>query len=147
MLYQTAKQNALTPVYRHEYTSFRSAGKRKKDALSSVLLLVGSTDAVELQGESALLVSGVILVKNTLRSSLIDSLDCDLVSTLGLGAIAFSGSRLELLERGLQCGLIGLVAGVADLSDLNALLGRLNIRQTKHLLRIGLVTAKIHRAD
>ena len=77
------------------------------------LIFARLANAVELQGQRALLVRGVILVQNTLSSSLIDRLHCDLVSALGLGAIAFSGSR-----------------------HLNALLGRLNIRQTKHLLRL-----------
>ena len=80
--------------------------------------------------------SGRILVQNTLGNSLIDLLDRDLVSAIGLGAIAFSGSRLELLECGLQCGLVGLVALITHTRHLNALLGRLNIRQTKHLLRL-----------
>ena len=101
------------------------------------LIFARLANAVELQGQRALLVRGVILVQNTLSSSLIDRLHCDLVSALGLGAIAFSGSRLELLECGLQCGLVSLVAGVTHLSELDALLGRLNIRQTKHLLRLG----------
>ena len=96
--------------------------------------MVRSANAVELGGQSALLVSSVVLVQQTLCSSLVDRLDRHLVSALGLGAIAFSGSRLELLECGLQCGLVSLVAGVTHLSELDALLGRLNIRQTKHLL-------------
>ncbi len=62
------------------------------------LIFARLANAVELQGQRALLVRGVILVQNTLSSSLIDRLHCDLVSALGLGAIAFSGSRLELLE-------------------------------------------------
>jgi len=94
-------------------------------------------NAVELQGHAALLVSGIILVKNTLGSSLIDSLNCDFVSALGLGAIAFCGSDLELLESSLQCGLVSLVASGTSLAHENALLGRLNIRQTKHLLQMG----------
>jgi len=73
------------------------------------LIFARLANAVELQGQRALLVRGVILVQNTLSSSLIDRLHCDLVSALGLGAIAFSGSRVD---------------------------GRLNIRQTKHLLRL-----------
>ena len=100
------------------------------------LIFARLANAVELQGQRALLVRGVILVKNTLGSSLIDRLHCDLVSALGLGAIAFSGSRLELLECGLQCGLVGLVALVTHTRHENALLGRLDIRQTKHLLRL-----------
>lgn len=51
-------------------------------------------------------------------------------------SINVGGSRLELLECGLQCGLVGLVALITHTRHLNALLGRLNIRQTKHLLRL-----------
>ena len=98
------------------------------------LIFARLANAVELQGQRALLVRGVILVQNTLSSSLIDRLHCDLVSALGLGAIAFSGSRLELLDGSLQIGLRSLIARVADLSDEDTLLGRLDIRQTKHLL-------------
>ncbi len=113
-------------------------GRQKRDVLADVSrCLVRSANAVELGGQSALLVSSVVLVQQTLRGRLVHDLHCDLVSTLGLGAIAFSGSRLELLECGLQCGLVSLVAGVTHLSELDALLGRLNIRQTKHLLRLG----------
>ena len=98
------------------------------------LIFARLANAVELQGQRALLVRGVILVQNTLSSSLIDRLHCDLVSALGLGAIAFSGSRLELLDGSLQIGLRSLIARVADLTDEDTLLGRLDIRQTKHLL-------------
>ena len=97
--------------------------------------LTRSANLVELQGQSALLVSSRILVQNALGNSLIDFLHGNLVSAIGLGAIAFCGSDLELLDGGLQGGLLGLVAGVSRFSDQNALLGRLNIRQTKHLLR------------
>ena len=97
------------------------------------LIFARLANAVELQGQRALLVRGVILVQNTLSSSLIDRLHCDLVSALGLGAIAFSGSRLELLDGSLQIRLCSLVARVANLTDEDTLLGRLDIRQTKHL--------------
>ena len=93
-----------------------------------------STDLVELQGHGALAMSGSILVQNALGNSLIDFLHCNLVSAIGLGAIAFCGSNLELLDGGLQLGLSGLIACVTDLTDQNTLLGRLDIRQTKHLL-------------
>ena len=56
--------------------------------------------------------SGRILVQNALGNSLIDFLHCNLVRAIGLGAIAFCGSSLELLDGGLQLGLRGLVAGV-----------------------------------
>ena len=78
--------------------------------------------------------SSSILVQNTLGNSLINLLHGNLVSAIGLGAIAVCGSDLELLDGGLQLGLCSLVTCVTNLTDLNALLGRLNIRQTKHLL-------------
>ena len=102
--------------------------------LTDVLLFGLLTDLVELQGHSALAVSSRVLVQNALSDSLIDLLDRDLVSAIGLGAIAFSGSRLELLDGSLQIGLRSLIARVADLTDEDTLLGRLDIRQTKHLL-------------
>ena len=92
-----------------------------------------STDLVELQRQRALLVGRVVLVQQTLGSSRIDRLDCDFVSALGLGAIAFNGSSLELLDSSLQCGLIGFVASISRLCHQNTLLSRLDIRQTKHL--------------
>ena len=94
-----------------------------------------SANAVELQGHGALLVSGVVLVQNPLGDRLVNQLHSSLVSALGLGAIALCGSSLELLHGGLQGGFVGLVAGVANLSHQNALLSRLDIRQTKHLLQ------------
>ena len=97
--------------------------------------MVQLANAVELQGHGALLVSGIVLVQNALLDGLIDSLDGDLVSDLGLGAIAFLGSGLKLLHGGLQSGLVSLVASVTHLGNQNALLCRLDIRQTKHLLR------------
>ena len=93
-----------------------------------------SADLVELQGHSALSVSGRVLVQNALGNGLIDLLHRDLVRAIGLGAIAFRGSSLELLDGGLQFRFRGLVARVSGGSDEDTLLGRLDIRQTKHLL-------------
>ena len=59
---------------------------------------------------------GIVLVQHTLAHALIDHLHGGLVSALGLGALAFRGSSLKLLDRGLQRAAIGLVAGVAGLS-------------------------------
>ncbi|MPM76200.1 hypothetical protein SDC9_123197 [bioreactor metagenome] len=73
-------------------------------------------------------------MQNAAGNSLIDFLHRDFVYAIGLGAIAFCGNGLELLDGGLQLGFFGLVAGVFRLRDQNALLGRLDIRQTKHLL-------------
>ena len=63
----------------------RSVGdKTKKDVLTDVLLFGLLTDLVELQGHSALAVSSRVLVQNALSDSLIDLLDRDLVSAIGL---------------------------------------------------------------
>ena len=94
-----------------------------------------SVQGVELQRQRALLVRGVVLVQNALRHSLVHGLDRDLVSALGLGAIALRDSSVKLLQRGLERAALRLVAGVARLGQRHALLGRLDIRQTKHLLR------------
>ena len=95
--------------------------------------LVLSAKLVELQRQRALLVRCVVLVQQTLSSGLVDRLDCNFVSALGLGAIAFNGSSLELFDSGLQCGALGLIAGITSLGHQNTLLSRLDIRQTKHL--------------
>ena len=91
---------------------------------------------VQLQGHCALLVSGVVLVQDTLSNSLVNSLNGHLVSAIGLGAIAFNGSSLELLDSGLERRLLSSVTSVASLSDEDALLSGLDIRQTKHLLAV-----------
>ena len=90
---------------------------------------------VELQRQRALFVRGVVLMQNAFRDSLVHGLNRDLVSALGLGAIALRGSSVKLLKRSLQRAALRLVAGVTNLGKLHALLGRLDIRQTKHLLR------------
>ena len=105
----------------------------KKDARRSGRLCY-SADLVQLQSHGALAASGRVLVQNAAGDSLIDFLHRNLVRAIGLGAIAFCGNSLELLDGGLQRGLLGLVAGVSRLGDQNTLLGRLDIRQTKHLL-------------
>ena len=75
-------------------------------------------------------------MQNPLRHGLVHGLDRDLVSALGLGAIALRDSGVKLLERSLQRAALRPVAGVAGLGKLDALIGRLDIRQTKHLLRM-----------
>ena len=90
---------------------------------------------IQLDGHGALLVRGVVLVQQTLDHSLVDRLDGHLVSALGLAAVAFDHRGLELLDVGLQRGLSGLVLRSLGLVHQDTLLGRLNIRQTKHLLR------------
>ena len=108
---------------------------KKEHPLGVLSCLVQLANVVQLQGHGALLVSGIVLVQNALLDGLINNLDSHLVGALGLGAIAFLGSGLKLLHGGLQSGLVSLVASVTLLGDQNALLGRLDIRQTKHLLR------------
>ena len=94
-----------------------------------------SAYAIELQRHGALLVSGIVLVQNALSGGLVHGLDRDLVSALGLGAIAIFGSGLKLLHGSLHRGSLSLVAGIAGLSHQHALLSGLDIRQTKHLLQ------------
>jgi hypothetical protein len=106
---------------------------KKEHPLGVLSCLVQLANVVQLQSHSALLVCCIVLVQQALGGGLINGLHCDLVSALGLGAIAFNGSSLELLDSSLQCGLIGLVASVSHLCHQNTLLSRLNIRQTKHL--------------
>ena len=57
--------------------------------------MFGSTDPIELQGHGALFVSGRVLVENTLRHSLIDLFHRNLVSAIGIGAIALRRGGLE----------------------------------------------------
>ena len=101
--------------------------QRKADFFERAVRAVGSQLKTLLPEKGPVLIIG-------LGNSLINLLHGNLVSAIGLGAIAVCGSDLELLDGGLQLGLCGLVTCVTNLTDLNALLGRLNIRQTKHLL-------------
>ena len=91
------------------------AEKKKKDAsFETSFRLVQLAKLVELQGHSALAMSSRVLVQNTLGNSLIDFLHGNLVSAIGLGAIAFCGSNLELLDGGLQVafGLLRVHLGI-----------------------------------
>ena len=97
--------------------------------------LLKSADLIELERQGALAAGSRVLVQNSLGHSLIDFLHGDLIRPIGLGAIAFCGSSLELLNGGLHSGLLNPVLSIASLSEQNTLLSRLNIRQTKHLLR------------
>ena len=92
-------------------------------------------DLVQAQSHLALAVGCGVLVQQTTSGSLIDSLDSFLVSLIGLAAVAFDDSSIKILQLSLQCGLCGLVSSGLCLIDQNTLLCRLDIRQTKHLLR------------
>ena len=72
-------------------------------------MVLRSIHLVECDGHSALLVSCVVLVDKTLAGCLVHGLDCDLVRALGLGAIAFGGSDLKLLDSGLADLMLGIV--------------------------------------
>ena len=63
---------------------------------------VRSGQLVELEGHSALLARGVVLVQKTVARSLVNRLDGHLVSALGLAAVAFGQSGLKLLDVGLM---------------------------------------------
>ena len=101
-------------------------------------LLLGSEcsgQLAQLNGHAALLVGGIVLVQQPLDNSLVHSLDGHLVSDIGLAAVAFRHRGLKLLDVGLERGLRGLVLHGLGLGHQDTLLGRLDIRQTKHLLR------------
>ena len=90
---------------------------------------------VQPQGHLALAVGSGILVQQTAGSSLVHSLHRGLVNLIGLDAVAFADGGVKPLELGLESGLRSLVAGGLCLIDQNTLFCRLDIRQTKHLLR------------
>ena len=94
---------------------------------------------VELHGHAGLLVGSIVLVQQTLGSSLIDSLDGHLVSAIGLAAVAFRHGSVKLLQGSLQGRFSRLVLSGLGLVDENTLLSRLNVRQTKHLLQIAVL--------
>ena len=93
-----------------------------------------SGHGVQLQGHAALLAGSVILVQNTLDNSLVNSLDSNLVSSLSNGLVAGLQSSVELLQVGLQLGLVGLVLLVSDLGRNDILLRGLNVGHGLHLL-------------
>ena len=95
-----------------------------------------SGQLVQLQGHAALLVGGIVLVQNAVTDGLIHRLDGHLVSALGLAAVALRHRGLELLDVGPECRPNGPVLQRLGLVHQNTLLGRLNVRQTKHLLRM-----------
>ena len=80
-----------------------------------------SGQLVQLQGHAALLAGSVVLVQKTLDNSLVHSLDGNLVGALCSGMIAGLQSGLELLQVGLQLGLISLVLLISDFRQLDAL--------------------------
>ena len=75
-------------------------------------------------------------MKDPMAGGLVHGLDRHLVSALGLAAVASRHCGLELLNVGLERGARGLVLQSLGLVHQNTLLGRLNVRQTKHLLRM-----------
>ena len=96
------------------------------------LVLLGQL--VDLQGHAALLAGSVVLVQNTLDNSLVHGLDSDLVSGLGGSLVTGDQSSVELLQVGLQLGLVGLVLLVSDLGREDILLGGLDVGHELHLL-------------
>ena len=86
-----------------------------------------SGQLVQLQSHGALLAGSVVLVQETLDDSLVESLDGLLVSSLGDGLITGDQSSVELLQVGLQLGLLSLVLLVCDLGRNDILLGGLDV--------------------
>ena len=80
-----------------------------------------------MQGHAALLAGSSILVQNTLGHSLVNSLHSVLVGSLSSSVVAGSNSGFELLDSGLQSGLVGLVLLVSNLGSNDILLRGLNV--------------------
>ena len=97
---------------------------------------VCSVHAVESFREGALFARGVVLVDKVLTGGLVDLLDGVGVAG-GSGLLVAGGDGgVELLDAGTQSGPLGLVGGVLNLAELNALLGGLDIGQMTHLPKL-----------
>ena len=83
---------------------------------------------VELLGELALLVSSLVLVNDTVCSSLVDLLDGSSVGCLSSLHVACLQSSIVLLDLGLELGLDHLVLQRLNSGYANALLRRFDIR-------------------
>ena len=73
-------------------------------------------------------------MQNTLGHSLVDSLDSVLVGNLSGSLVTGNHGSLELLDGGLQSGLVSLVLLVSDLGRNDILLGGLDVGHLWHLL-------------
>ena len=93
-----------------------------------------SGQLVQLQSHAALLPGSVVLVQETLVDSLIDGLDGGLVSSVGGSLVTGHQGGVELLQVGLQLGLVSLVLLVSDLGRNDILLRGLDIGHGFHLL-------------
>ena len=126
----------------------RSAGKMKKlpadSKVGREIFSEKSGQLVQPQGHAALLAGSSILVQNTLANSLVHSLDSQLVSGLSDGTVAALNSSVELLDGGLQLGLVSLVLLVSNLDTKDILLRGLNVGHWLHLLFPNLVYARTH---
>ena len=86
-----------------------------------------SGQLVQLQGHAALLAGSIVLVQKTLQGSLVNRLNGNLVSSLSDSLVAGHQSSVELLQVGLQLGLISLVLLVSNLGTDDILLRGLNV--------------------
>ena len=88
-----------------------------------------SDRSVQLVGQAGLLSGSVVLVKETLRGSLVDLLDGQLDNCLSiLSGVGDSG--LSLLDDSLQIALERTVLSGLGLNDPDSLLGRFNVRHS-----------------
>ena len=99
-------------------------------------VLYAPLEGVELLSNAALLMSGSVLVEDTLAHGLVDGGNGDLCSNSSSLLITGSSGSLELLYVGLQQRLVRLVGVVSGFGDKHSLLGRFNVRHEKHLLHI-----------
>ena len=83
---------------------------------------------VELRGELALVTSSLVGVDDATSSSLVDLLNCELVSSSSLFLVACLNCSIVLLDYSAELGLEDLVLECLGLDNLYALLSRLDIR-------------------
>ena len=99
---------------RHEKTPSKNEGR---EIFSEKL-----GQLVQLQSHAALLAGSVVLVQKTLDNSLVHGLDSGLVSSFSNGLVAGNQSSVELLQVGLQLGLVSLVLLVSNLERMTSFL-------------------------
>ena len=88
----------------------------------------GLLGSVQLEGQSALLVSSLVLMNQILCSSLVEGLNCGLICRLCNSLILRCNCSVKLLQNSLQLRTSSLIASILYLGNEYALLGRLDIR-------------------
>ena len=107
--------------------------KRLQARLASLFLYSGLREFVEGECKLALLMSCGILMNDTASSSLVNTLNCNLVCLGSSSLITRLNSSIELLDDSLHLGASNLVLESLLLNNKNTLLCGLNVCQQIHL--------------